>query len=118
MPVADFGEIYRVIAQIPPGSVTSYGRIARLAGLPRRARLVGTALKRAPRKLQLPWHRVVRATGQLAFPEGSEAFHEQCRRLSAEGVAVEGDRVDLDRYGWERPLDAMLWGPGPDNGRV
>ncbi|MDI3260788.1 MAG: MGMT family protein, partial [Sinobacteraceae bacterium] len=33
--------ILRVVGAIPPGRVISYGQVARLAGLPRRARLVG-----------------------------------------------------------------------------
>lgn len=50
--------IYTVIAAIPYGNVISYGDVARLAGLPRGARLVGWVLKKLPEETQLPWHRV------------------------------------------------------------
>ena len=116
--MADYESIYAVIARIPPGTVASYGRIARLAGLPRRARLVGTALRVAPDALDLPWHRVIRADGHLAFPDGSEAFERQRTLLEAEGIAVRGGRVDLAAFGWDQPLDALLWGPQPDDGTV
>jgi hypothetical protein len=33
------------------------------------------------------------------------------RRLAAEGVLVQAGRIDLERYGWERDLDGLLWGP-------
>ncbi|MDX1570167.1 MAG: methylated-DNA--[protein]-cysteine S-methyltransferase [Xanthomonadales bacterium] len=112
--MADYAAIYSVIASIPAGTVASYGRIARLAGLPRRARLVGTALRRAPKDLDLPWHRVIRADGRLAFPEGSDAYHRQRRLLEDEGVTLCDGRVDLEAFGWDRPLDAILWGPRPD----
>ena len=78
------------------------------------SRLVGTALRRAPDDLELPWHRVIRADGSLAFPEGSDAHQRQRKLLEAEGVTVRHGRVDLERHGWDQPLDAMLWGPRAD----
>ena len=104
-------EICRVIMAIPPGRVASYGEIASRAGLPRRARLVGRVLREADEALALPWHRVVRSDGCLAFARGSAGFIEQRHRLSAEGVAVRGRRVDIRRFGWHRDLDAELWAP-------
>jgi len=49
-----YQRIWAVIEGIPPGSVVNYGEVARLAGLPGKARLVGMALARAPRARQLP----------------------------------------------------------------
>ena len=57
----------------------------------------------------LPWHRILRSDGRIAFPPGSAGFREQARRLRAEGVAVENGRVRMPRG--ERDLDAALWGP-------
>lgn len=103
--------IRRVVASIPPGRVASYGEIAARAGWPRRARLVGAVLRDAPAGLDLPWHRVLRADGRIALPPGSAGFREQVRRLAAEGVLVQAGRVDLAAHGWQRDLDAQLWGP-------
>ena len=103
--------IRRVIAAIPPGRVCSYGEIARRAGLPGRARLVGRVLGEADAETGLPWQRVLRSDGRIAFPPGSRAFREQVRRLAAEGVLVRSGRVDLALHGWERDLDNLLWGP-------
>ena len=105
-------QIWRAVEEIPHGTVVSYGEIARRAGLPRRARLVGTALKSAPADRPLPWHRVIRADGTIAFPVGSKLHRLQVRRLRAEGLVVEGGRVK--RATGETDLDAWLWGPGAE----
>ncbi|KAB2900442.1 MAG: cysteine methyltransferase [Xanthomonadales bacterium] len=102
--------IRAAIAAIPRGCVASYGEIARRAGLPGRARLVGHVLGRSP-DATLPWQRVVRADGRIAFAPGSADFRRQVRLLAAEGVLVHGGRVDLARFGWERDLDRLLWAP-------
>ena len=103
--------IRSIIAAIPPGCVTSYGEVAERAGLPRRARLVGYVLRKTPDSAGLPWFRVLRAGGHIAFPPGSSGFREQVRRLAAEGVPVKRGRVDLSQYGWARDIDRLLWGP-------
>ena len=103
--------IRRAIAAIPHGCVASYGEIAARAGLPRRARLVGRVLRDAGDAAQLPWHRVLRADGRIAFPAGSRGYREQRARLLDEGVRVVSGRVDLNRFGWQRNLDAELWKP-------
>ena len=105
--------IYQAVERIPRGSVSTYGAIAHVAGLPRRARLVGTALKSVPTSRGLPWHRVLTSSGRLAFPENSDAYAKQSARLAREGVHMIGRRVDLARHGWPRAdksLDELLWG--------
>jgi methylated-DNA-protein-cysteine methyltransferase related protein len=104
--------IWAAVAAIPRGRVASYGAIAARAGLPGRARMVGRALKLAPRALALPWHRVIGASGRIAFPPGSRAFREQTRRLKREGLAVCAGRVRLASARTREELDALLWG-GP-----
>jgi methylated-DNA-protein-cysteine methyltransferase-like protein len=106
-PSAEVRAIWRAVAGVPRGSVVTYGGVAARAGLPRRARLVGHALKVAPAALELPWHRVVGAGGRIAFPAGSAGHREQRRRLRAEGVEVVRGRVRLPRA---PNLDALLWG--------
>jgi methylated-DNA-protein-cysteine methyltransferase related protein len=77
----------RVVRAIPRGAVLSYSRVAVLAGLPGRARLIGKLLRNTDRKL--PWWRVVRADRTLAEPVAMQ----QKRRLVAEGVQVRGTRI-------------------------
>ena len=85
--------IWHVVCAIPRGQVSSYGAVARAAGLPGRARQAGLALRVAPPALHLPWHRVVGAGGRIVFPDRSREHREQARRLRAEGVTVRDGRV-------------------------
>lgn len=100
--------IEAAVAAIPPGEVLSYGGVARRAGLPGRARLVGRVLRESAR--DLPWHRVLRADGRPAFPAGTAACEEQLARLRAEGVALRGSRLAVPPSAAD-DLDALLWGP-------
>jgi methylated-DNA-protein-cysteine methyltransferase-like protein len=88
-----FQEIWAVVGAIPRGSVSTYGAVARAAGLPGRARMAGRALRESPKEMKLPWHRVVGAGGRIVFPRTSLAHREQSRRLRAEGVIVKEGRV-------------------------
>ena len=104
--------IFAAIAAIPHGSVASYGAIATRAGLPGRARLVGKLLGEVPEGMVLPWYRVLRSSGQIAFAPGSRGFREQSQLLRAEGVKVTNGRVALATFGLDGDLDRELWGMG------
>lgn len=99
-PLSDAERIWQVVAGIPPGRVCSYGTVAELAGLPRRARLVGRVLSRLPEGSRLPWHRVLNARGEVSLPAGSDGALLQRSRLEAEGVCFVRGRVPLARFGW------------------
>ena len=100
--------IYIVLARIPCGRVVSYGQLADLAGLPGRARLAGTALRMLPSQSSLPWHRVLRSNGQLAFAANSEAFINQQQLLAHEGIVVKNGRVDMRQNQWRPTLGELL----------
>lgn len=105
--------ILESIAAIPAGRVASYGQVAELAGLPRGARLVGYVLRTSGGDAAVPWHRVLRNDGRIAFPAASREYREQERRLRAEDVTVREGRVDMPRYRWQPDLDELLWKPSP-----
>ena len=100
--------IHSVIRAIPRGDVAGYGDVARRAGLPGRARLVARVLSRSVDR-SLPWFRVLRSDGRIAFPPAHPLFGEQTRRLRREGVEVVAGRVR--RALLTRTLDEALWGP-------
>ena len=77
--------LYSIIQQIPKGCVATYGQVAELAGLPGCARMVGRTLSQLPSGSQLPWHRVIAASGKISLPENSDSFIEQKQRLADEG---------------------------------
>lgn len=98
--------VYAIVARIPPGRVTTYGRIARTLGEPRAARMVGWALLHVDDGLDLPCHRVVNRTGFLSG--GWHFGHPDIMRglLLDEGVPFKGEyEVDLARCVWEPWLD-------------
>lgn len=103
--------IWDTIREIPPGRVASYGQVAEIAGIPRGARLTAYALRKAPKGHNLPWYRVITASGRIAFPRGSRGYVEQRDRLMMEGVAVVGGKVDMQAYRWQPDLDELLWKP-------
>jgi methylated-DNA-protein-cysteine methyltransferase-like protein len=107
--------ILAAIRAVPAGGVAGYGVIARRAGLPGRARLVAKILS-GNDDATLPWHRILRSDGRIAFPPGSKGHAEQTRRLRAEGVDVEAGRV-RGMPGRDADLDALLWAPPPGRRR-
>jgi methylated-DNA-protein-cysteine methyltransferase-like protein len=94
--------IYAVVARIPRGRVSTYGRVAELAGLPRRARLVGRALRELPSDSDVPWYRVLNAAGKIS-PRGDALGHEelQAHLLEREGVHPIRGAVRLEEYLWQ-----------------
>ena len=102
--------ILKAVRGIKRGTFASYGEVARRAGLPGRARLVGTVLRESGGARNLPWHRVTGAGGRIAFPAGSRSAREQLRRLEREGVQARGNRVmQKPSSASSRTLDALLW---------
>lgn len=99
-----FAAVYAVVAQIPAGKVATYGQVALLAGKPGAARVVGWAMAGAPPELNLPCHRVVAQTGQLAPEYAFGGKDAQRRMLEGEGVIfLKGGRIDMRSSIW-RPL--------------
>ena len=107
-PVDPAERILAAVRAIPRGEVAGYGEVARRAGLPGRARWVARLLA-ASDDPALPWHRVLRSDGRIAFAADSDPWREQARRLRAEGVQVVEGRVRAAPRG--RSLDAEVWGP-------
>lgn len=89
--------LWSLLAAIPPGRVTTYGRLAALAGRPGAARWVGRQLAALPSDSSLPWHRVVNSRGAIAARPGAK---QQIERLRAERVVVSAERLSLNDYLW------------------
>ncbi len=105
-----YQSVWKVVSEIPSGHVLTYGEVARLSGMPRAARRVSQALRRAPRDMELPWHRVINAQGKISFPEDSGDWKRQKDKLEGEGVVFLKGKVDLDRFGYRGAVDRLLWG--------
>lgn len=92
MPELGFRDkVEALVAQVPPGKLTTYGDLAAMAGQPYAARIVGGIAHFGDPSL--PWQRVVNRFGGLAsgYPGGKEEHAEHLRR---EGVTSTNFIVD------------------------
>jgi methylated-DNA-protein-cysteine methyltransferase-like protein len=101
-PNPKFQRIRATIMSIPRGHVSSYGAVARAAGIPRGARLVVRTLSQSE---GLPWHRVVAAGGRIAIP--GEGGLDQRFRLEMEGVKFSGRKVRMAEFEYKFPRKKM-----------
>lgn len=88
--------VLSIVSEIPKGSVSSYGQIAKLAGYPKNARKVGKVLSHAEIFGEFPCHRVIHSDGSLVA-----GWLQQAELLIAEGVEVKNSRVNMKKYQWK-----------------
>ncbi len=90
----------RLLAQVRPGRVTTYGTLAEALGNRIAARWVGHFLMHHDHAADCPCHRVLRVDGRLGqYVAGTPA---KAQRLAAEGVEVRAEAVDLACYGFDQ----------------
>ncbi len=100
--MSGWAPVYRAVRRIPEGRVSTYGEIARLAGIPRAARQVGYALNALTGGEDVPWHRVINARGEISARGEREYADLQRSLLESEGIDFDRrGRVDLETYGWK-----------------
>ena len=108
--------VWEIVREIPPGKVSTYGRIAGLlapihgmseqAYSARGARMVGGAMAACPG--DVPWQRVINSQGKVSLRQGGGG-EVQRELLMAEGVDFDdNDRLDLKVYLWEGPSQEWL----------
>lgn len=96
-----YRRIYRIVRRIPKGRVATYGVVARLAGRPGAARTVGWALSALDDETDVPWWRVMNASGRISLPVGDHSSVVQRALLLREGLRfAPGGAVSLSVYGW------------------
>lgn len=103
-----FQEVYRVVREVPPGRVTTYGHVARYLSLRAGARMVGWAMV-ASHGHNVPAHRVVNRIGVLSGKHffGGPTVMQQL--LEDEGVRVEDDRVvDFQKLLWDPAVELAV----------
>jgi methylated-DNA-protein-cysteine methyltransferase-like protein len=119
--------VWKIVWQIPPGYVLTYGQIANMIPPPEgmdllsyeriAPRWVGYAMRRCmsddlnnPRdstQPSIPWQRVINSQGRSSLRGHEES--QQITRLEDEGVEFGRDgRIDFRLYGWEGPDDNWL----------
>jgi AraC family transcriptional regulator, regulatory protein of adaptative response / methylated-DNA-[protein]-cysteine methyltransferase len=83
--------VWRALLQVPPGSLTSYGRLAAAMGRPAAARAVGAAVGQNSLAYLIPCHRVIRETGVIGN------YHWGQMRKRAMIAWESSPRVEQDR---------------------
>lgn len=96
-----FEKFYEIVRSIPAGKVATYGQIAEMANQPGEARAVGQALSCLEHQ-DVPWHRVVTASGKIAMPTRPDLREKQRNLLLEEGIQFVVDyQVDMPRFDWQ-----------------
>ncbi len=83
-------EVLETLArEVPWGEVVTYGELAALAGRPRAARAVGSAMRNNPIPFVIPCHRVVAAGNKIGgYGGGRNAVALKRELLACEGVST------------------------------
>lgn len=77
--------VYHQVAAIPYGQTASYGQVAAMAGMPRAARFVGTAMAKNAYPVLIPCHRVIKSDGSIGgFGGGAQSVDLKRRMLALE----------------------------------
>jgi methylated-DNA-protein-cysteine methyltransferase related protein len=113
--------VWKIVAQIPSGVVSTYGQIASMIPPPAGVdptdyehigpRWVGKAMNAVSSRDDpaVPWQRVINSQGGISLPEGSKAAIEQRIRLEREGLTFDQrGRVDIKTAGWDGPDEDWL----------
>ncbi len=82
-------EVLAVARAIPPGSVLTYGAVARRIGRPNGAQAVGQALGRNPVPVVVPCHRVIASDGDLGGFSAPGGAATKRRLLELEGAPID-----------------------------
>ena len=100
--------VLELVRRIPRGRVTTYGHLARAAGSPMGARMVGYILNRQKFNPSVPAHRVVNRRGELTGRWHFETPELMGRLLEAEGIPVQDYRIpDFMKYLWIPPIEEV-----------
>ncbi len=109
-------KVYEIVREIPRGRVLTYGLISHMIGKRLSAQGVGWALRALPsaesaegKKFHsgnVPWHRVVNASGGVSTTRNTDMPPDlQHTLLAAEGIKFNQElKIDLDKYLWKEVL--------------
>lgn len=85
-------KVFKIVKQIPRGSVLTYKKVAEKIGKPKAYRAVGNILNKNI-NLKIPCHRVVRSDRKIGGYNRGVGRKESL--LKKEGVIIRGNRVVL-----------------------
>ena len=93
--------VYDFLTTIPAGKVVTYGQIGEYLGSRHYARTVGNILHGNPDGEKYPCYKVVNGQGRLSEHYAFGGLAAQRQKLLADGIVVNNDRVDLEKYRYQ-----------------
>ncbi|WP_220748533.1 methylated-DNA--[protein]-cysteine S-methyltransferase [Jannaschia sp. AI_61] len=85
--------VWQALTQIPFGTTTSYGAIARAIGAPKATRAVGMANGQNPLPIVIPCHRVIAADGGIGGFSGGLATKRALLRIEGHALGAEQPKL-------------------------
>jgi methylated-DNA-[protein]-cysteine S-methyltransferase len=94
-------KVWKCLAEIPYGELTTYSAIAAKIGNPKAVRAVGGANARNPLAIVLPCHRVIGSNGTLTGFGGGLDVKERLIALERGASPSLQAKLPLDRFGYK-----------------
>lgn len=95
--------ILMIVQQVPEGRVATYGQVARLAGIPKNSRQVGSVLGAMTSGSEVPWFRIINSQGRISDRGRPEMEAYQREQLENESVEFgPSGKIDLAKFGWQK----------------
>lgn len=91
-----FDKVYDLVAKIPKGKITTYGRISKIVGID--PRVVGFALHANKDPKNIPCHRVINSKGKISNGFAFGGAEIQKTMLMNEGIKFNNETVDLNKF--------------------
>ena len=84
-------KVYKKLLEVPEGKITTYGDLAKAAGIKNGQRVIGRIMHNNPYPGIVPCHRVVKSNGTI----GGYAYGEKIKKnmLTREGVKISKDKI-------------------------
>jgi methylated-DNA-protein-cysteine methyltransferase-like protein len=84
--------VFKILKKIPRGYVVTYGKLAKLAGVPS-PRNIGWILRQNNAPNDIPCYKVVMTNGRLASGYKFGGLSAQQKRLERDGLIFKGNRI-------------------------
>ena len=89
-------KVYSLLKRIPRGKVTTYGELAKFAGL--HPRTVGILMRKNRDPVNIPCYKVVRSDGSIGGYSAKEGAKTKIKLLKKDGIRVENGKINLCSY--------------------
>lgn len=84
-------KVYKKLAEVPPGQVTTYGDLAKAIGLKNGQRVIGRIMNQNPYPVIIPCHRVIMSNGNIGGYSYGEKIKENM--LQKEGLEIKNGKI-------------------------